>query len=121
MKRDPELVRSILVTMESHPTYMAMLDDLEAVTDKPEIMVGHLKLLVDAGYVDVVRTSKGATMGWRLTWSGHEFLDATRDPEIWRKTREGAKKVGSASIPFMLEMATSYAKAKAIEMGIPLG
>jgi hypothetical protein len=32
----------------------------------------------------------------RLTWNGHEFLDAVRDDEVWRRTKEGARKAGNA-------------------------
>lgn len=50
-----------------------------------------------------------------MTWNGHEFLDAVRDPEIWQKTKDGASKVGSASIEFLWEMAKAYAKHLAKE------
>ena len=50
-----------------------------------------------------------------LTWQGHEFLNSIRDPEVWSKTKEGAKKVGNFSIQFIGEIAKAYAKHVAKE------
>ena len=41
---------------------------------------------------------------------GHEFLDTLRDPEIWRRTKQGAKKIGSASIDVLFTLGKAYAK-----------
>lgn len=119
MKRDPDLVRSILAKIEDYPDFIASLSVVGELAD-PRLVVGHLKLLEDENYLDCARSPKGAVMGWRITWKGHEFIEATRDPDVWSKTKAGAKKVGSASIPFMLELATGYVKAKATALGLPM-
>lgn len=46
----------------------------------------------------------------RLTYSGHEFLEAVRDGEVWRRTKEGAEKAGVAGLGFLLEMGKVYSK-----------
>ena len=46
----------------------------------------------------------------RLTYKGHEFLDTIRDGEVWELTKNGAEKVGSASLSLMLELGKAYGK-----------
>jgi hypothetical protein len=98
MKRDMELVRDILLKIEAakDPTLTDLLppnatqDDLEAVTY-------NFGLLVGAGFAEGNAYHTMTSENWhdiKLTWQGHELLEAIRDPEIWRRTKEGAKKVG---------------------------
>ena len=55
----------------------------------------HVMILNEAGLIDACDLS---TMGrgnsdWRpkrLTWNGHEFLDAARNDSIWNKAKEKA-------------------------------
>jgi hypothetical protein len=51
----------------------------------------------------------------RLTWSGHEFLDNVRDPEIWRRTKEGADKVGGFSLEVLGASAKGFIKKQVSE------
>jgi hypothetical protein len=55
-----------------------------------------------------------------MTWLGHEFLDSVRDPDIWRKTKEGASVAGSIGFEIVLEIAKGWARQKAQNIGIPL-
>lgn len=117
MKRDMDLVREILLKAEQHndaivPTFYTSANKL--------VTQGHLQMLVDAGYLAHVKSIAGGGYGWRLTWAGHEFIDEVRDEEIWRKTKEGAEKVGSWSIKLLGEIASGFVRAKAIEMGLPI-
>jgi Hypothetical protein (DUF2513) len=48
----------------------------------------------------------------RLTWEGHDFLDAIRDPEIWCKTKSGAEEVGSFTFDLLKELAVGLIKTK---------
>ena len=51
----------------------------------------------------------------RLTYAGHEFLDAVRDGEVWRRTKEGAAKAGGAGLKLMLQLGVAYGKQVAAE------
>ncbi len=64
--------------------------------------------LLEAGYI------KGKTYSYdnildtlitALIWNGHEYLDTIRSPEVWRKTKTIAGKMGSVSLTFMSQMA----------------
>ena len=48
-----------------------------------------------------------------LRWTGHEFLETIRDPDVWRMTKQGASQVGGLSLDFMKQLATAYLKQKA--------
>jgi len=124
MKRDMDLVRNILLRLENSDKIRngaAVLSDLA----DDSLVQGHLELLEDAGYLEQKNWKphpEGVTMrmGWRITWAGHEFLDTVRDPEIWRKTKAGAEKLGSWTIKLLADMATGYVRVKAQELGLPL-
>jgi len=47
-----------------------------------------------------------------LTWHGHEFLDAIRDPEIWRRTKEGANKAGGFTVSLLADLAKGLIKTQ---------
>jgi hypothetical protein len=127
MTRDMELVRSILLLVESSDVPPSMDDVLGQLPErKSEEVAYHLKMMIEqVGFLNAI--SVGAIEGdsWidlELTWSGHEFLEAVRDPEVWRRTKEGAQKAGNAGLGFMWELAKAYAKHVAKErLGIDKG
>ena len=69
-----ELVRKILEAGEEFPgTTGNLLDNtIEGYTD--EQIDHHLNIMSDAGYIILVKSSAS----FRLTWSGHNFLDDLR-------------------------------------------
>ena len=73
-------------------------------------------LLDDAGLVDFWNLRSGAKSDAipiaGLTWRGHDFLDSVRDPEIWRKTKEGATKAGGFTLDLLMDLAKAIIKAK---------
>lgn len=101
MNRNMNLIRDILCKVESYDLAI----DTEEITitgySRREIEY-HFLLLLEAGLlhaqIDDTRLDDeyGRWVGLRLTWSGHEFLDAARNNEIWDKamhtvaTRTGA-------------------------------
>jgi hypothetical protein len=68
-------------------------------TQTPE-EVYQIALMKDAGLVDAETYSNlgkpsSATI-FRLTWAGHDFLDASRDNTIWKKAVEHVIKPGTS-------------------------
>jgi hypothetical protein len=47
-----------------------------------------------------------------LTYDGHTFLDTVRDETVWRETKKVASKFSSVSLPILLDIGSSYLKAK---------
>lgn len=112
MKRDMELIRRLLMSVEGEePT-----PDLTGYTEEQRVY--HMALLIEAGLLDgTVRTNSiGYPDGYRvrkLTWAGHEFLDAARDDTIWRKAKtEILKPAASWTFGLVLEWLKAEAKKK---------
>jgi hypothetical protein len=95
MKPDFDLIRELLLKLESLPIsageiYSFGPEDREIAIDgySTENMECDLSLLRDIGFIDCPgpQPMLGITyLG--LTWSGRDYLDAVRDPEIWRKAK----------------------------------
>jgi len=98
MKRDMDLVREILLAIESFPFDGDAHEILIQGRSQIEISY-HLKILCEAGLVDALDASSmdGPLFIPRsLTWSGHEFLDASRDPSRWAQAKALMVKAGGS-------------------------
>lgn len=111
MKRDMELIRKLLLLIESNEDDNKELK-IPNSWDRREVAY-HLKVLDDAGFVTNNTKWADDEPMWlyaSLTWDGHEFLDSIRNDNIWNKTKEGIKSKGLelASVP--LDILMEYAK-----------
>jgi len=90
MKRDMDLVRWILSEIEKQPSYNDEIN-LEREDYPSEVVFYHIMLLHEAGLI-VARDESGINdLHWvpeRLTWQGHEFLEAAKDDSRWNKAKE---------------------------------
>jgi hypothetical protein len=114
-----DLIRELLLKLEACPLRMG--DAVTMTPESPSLAVPgydavqinyHMNLIHEAGFINDSGSSQ-PMLGFifcGLTWKGHEFLDTLRDPEIWRRTKEGAKKIGSASIDLLFTLGKAYAK-----------
>jgi DNA-binding PadR family transcriptional regulator len=125
-----ELVRSLLLrieemaeTAEKAEKHAGLTFDVEEVRKgleayTPSRVLYHLHLLQKAGFVEGRELlSSGNKVNQfeidGITWEGHEFLDDVRDPELWRRTKDGAKQAGVASLGLLWEFARGYIKLEA--------
>lgn len=113
VKRDNDLVRDILLRVESADGPVE-LSDLGIDAYAPQEVAYHVELLNEAGYLEAVFAfGDGVTQDAfisRLTWSGHEFLDAVRDDSTWSRTKSTiTDAVGSASLEVVKAVATAVA------------
>ncbi|MEL6485794.1 MAG: DUF2513 domain-containing protein [Pseudomonadota bacterium] len=115
MKRDMDLIREMLLWMEEHEDRIIYLNEFSKFPREEELTLGHLRQLISGGFVEILSEN-----AYGITWEGHEFLEKIRDPEVWRKTKEGASKLNSWGVKLLGEIATGFIKAKAIELGLPL-
>jgi hypothetical protein len=106
MKRDMELIRQILQSAEA----LDFVDDepYERYWAKTPSEAYQIALMKDAGLVDAeIDTTNGIPYGAsiiRLTWSGHDFLDSSRDSKIWKLAKEHVIKPGASwSFSILLE------------------
>jgi hypothetical protein len=112
MKRDMDLIRAILLSVETEEHGFAPKIEIPDYTQ--EEIGYHAVLLGEAGLAVVSNiTTFGAkspqAMVIRLTWSGHEFLDAARDKTIWNQAKD---KIGSATIQVWMTVLCALALKK---------
>lgn len=102
MKPDPEYMRNLLVTLQESARCWPTTGELDqAGIEVSEKLVFHLELLDDQGLIQskaedglfgVEDVTDGevywADTALRLTASGHEFIEAMNQPEIWTIVKE---------------------------------
>lgn len=125
MNRDMDLVRTILLVVAQEDGGGTEWVNLGIADIENNTLVEHLFLMEEAGLIEGEDVTTQQGRGFkvrRLTWRGHDFLDAVRDDSIWEKTKAGANKAGTAGIEFMWEIAKAYGKEAVKEkLGIDLG
>lgn len=121
MRLDKDLIREILLAVEASNHDPSGWMELEIPGHTPEEVSYHVQLLDEAGFLEAQELTSLDGCEWRpkrLTYQGHEFLDTIRDGELWKLTKEGAKKIGVTSVQALIAIAKTYAQQKLIEHGI---
>ncbi|MGA3169662.1 MAG: DUF2513 domain-containing protein [Chthoniobacteraceae bacterium] len=119
MKRDMELVRLLLLRVEQGEVPAALGSYPE------EEIVYNSALMIEAGLIKG-RTVYDAAVGQvtgtimeRLTWEGHDFLDAARNETVWNKAKEKVLKPGiSWTFSILLEYLKAEARAQMQKHGL---
>lgn len=90
MKRDMNLIREILLYVESTDETQLSGCALRIAGHDDQVVGRHVQLLAEAGllHANVLETDQGPVLAQvsRLSWAGHEFLDAARNEGVWSKT-----------------------------------
>jgi hypothetical protein len=120
MKRDMDLIRKLLLRIEAEhlragsALFLSVREPpLRLPGDDPDNVDYAMRLIADAGFLDLTKTQGADSYGLRgISWRGHEFLDSVRDPEIWRQTKEGASKAGAFTIELLTDLAKGFVKTQ---------
>lgn len=107
MKRDFDLIRKLILTIEDDSQNVSFIE----INGYSKDQIGyHAYLLVDAGLakgIDVT-TIHDALPQWQvlhLTSAGHDFADTARNESIWQKAKEIVKgKAGGVTIDVMKQV-----------------
>lgn len=115
MTRDMALVREILLKVE-RDDQGGLPDEVLRIDGYDDQIVGrHAQLMHEAGllHAHIIETDRGVVraMVFRLTWAGHEFLDAARHESIWSKTVTRLKSEAVA-VPFEVMKTVLIAELK---------
>jgi hypothetical protein len=118
MKRDMDLIRELLLRLESLPLRPGSI--VHITPDAEEIAIAghdadqieyHLSQIAKAGLIDQGGVEPMIGIGFRsLTWDGHDFLDSVRDPRIWEKTKKGIEGAGGFTVELMKDLAKGFVK-----------
>ncbi len=82
MKRDPDLIRAILLAVEAD-SRCEILHLPSFPNNSRESVHFHVRLLVDKGLLKTPFPDRSVSQDWlclRLTWEGYDLLDHIRDP-----------------------------------------
>ena len=95
MKRDMDIIRLLLLQVESGEEQAGMADYTES-----QILY-HCELAIEAGLLEgrAIRGSQGdvqAAKLRKLTWHGHEFLDSARDDALWIQAKRKVVSTGGS-------------------------
>jgi DNA-binding PadR family transcriptional regulator len=85
MKRDLNLIRQLLLIIESAET--TSLSQMHGLNPSDQQVQYHLRLLVDAGLVRGVGLTNDGAICVRLTWEGHELLELARNEQLWERAK----------------------------------
>lgn len=122
MKRDMDLIRELLLKLEALPIRQGGVVHIALYENDPEDDLRidgftfdqieyHLNLIDQAGLiVGAGNRPMTGILFKSLSWEGHDFLDSIRDPEVWRKTRNGVKEVGGFTFELVKDLAKGFVK-----------
>lgn len=110
MQRNMDLVRKILMQIESAPSGRAP-GNFGIQSFSPEEIGYHAHIMMQEGLIDAFDSTRRGGPGPEaiptgLTWKGHEFLDLARDQERWNRAKAIIAKVGGAPIPVWMKLLT---------------
>ncbi len=113
MKRDMDLVRLILMKIEDKPNNRPEMEFNIDGYEAKEVLY-HLTLLEEAKLIEGMHLSSRDGGGkvvhpTRLTWTGHEFMDASRDPTRWDQAKVAAAKAGGFGLDIFAKLLASMA------------
>ncbi len=115
MKRDMELIRTILLRAEASETAQIPDTSLDGYDD--DVVAYHNYLIADAGLAEGRDCSTRAKPGpyWKLrhlTSAGHDFIDASREQTRWNTAK---KKLGDATLAAYTAVLAAMAKKAALD------
>jgi hypothetical protein len=123
MQRDPDLIRTILLAVESSSGPGMLRFPVIDGFSQSEVQF-HIYLMLQAGLLETPFPERWPRREWLalgLTWQGYDFLDHVRDPANWRRIKAGARKVGNWSIDTLAALGRGAVIAEAARLGIAIG
>jgi hypothetical protein len=110
MKRDDDFIRALLFEAESSDQDLMIFEDLSPTLEDEKRKV-HTLLLCDSGFF-----ARNGQYRYRITNQGHDYLAVIRDDTIWKKTKEGAAKLGGGTLGMMRDLALALAKQRIADL-----
>jgi hypothetical protein len=124
MRRDMDFIREFLLSIENGQNEVHTLSKEVAANkgyrdgrglenEVAQKLLGHIKILEQANLIEVKDVPPyGEKKIIDLTWQGHDLIEPIRDPETWRKTKDGALKAGGWTVELLKEIAKGLIKRK---------
>lgn len=123
MRRDMDLIRDLMLKLEGlvlHPGaivhFKADDDDIQMPGYTSDEIQYHLRLLVEASFIEPGKGTMQGFMFRSITWAGHDFVDSVRSPEVWAKTKKGAEAAGGFTVDLLKDLAKGFVKKQIEEL-----
>lgn len=107
MKRDMDLFRKLLLTIEERP-FSGQWTSVEVEGYNKQEVTYHAMLAEEAGFINATFLLADDFVVERLTYAGHEFLDAARSDTLWQKAKQMLLKNAGALTVEGLKLALSH-------------
>jgi len=106
MERNWDKIREILIKLEEMSPDKGRLRLSDFPPEEAHVYSYNVELLIESGLIHgemskTVGKQASDFLAIRLTWEGHEFLDAIRSDSVWNKTKSSFIK-GGLSMTFDL-------------------
>lgn len=114
MKRDMDLVRHVLVTVEDADSQVEYGELVTTAWDM-QMVAYHVEIMYQYGLLDataIKEANGGVTRGFvnGLTWAGQDYLDAIRNDAVWERTKRIVRDtLGSTTMDIIKKVAVSVA------------
>lgn len=101
MKRDMELIKAILLSIEERcdgkESYHPTRDSVEyKYSGTDAAFERHCRLIAEHNLAHAITDLRSGIVFLSLTWEGHDFLDSAREPKVWNKVKGYAGRVSFA-------------------------
>jgi len=109
MKRNMDLIRALLLALErddDNPQEIAKYPQKEVAYNAALIIEAGLAegAVATGGFNEILRADLD-----RLTWKGHDFIEAARDDTLWAKAKDKVMKPGAS---FTFEIVKEWLKTE---------
>lgn len=103
MRRNPELVRKLMLAIEQ--TSQPLTDQAQIDSYPRDEVAYHMRLIIEAGFAqgDVLEDHSGGNTTVsrnvvivRMTNAGHDFIDSVRGDTVWNAVTEKVKTLGGS-------------------------
>lgn len=125
MKRDWDVIREVLLEVESLSPDERNRFSYGEGEDQDSAKVAHALLLWKAGFIeglDASSTMGSVVMCPDLTWQGHDLLDTLRSKAVWERIKKTSKDTGiELTFDTVKMLGTAAVKWVAAQAGIDLG
>jgi hypothetical protein len=111
VKRNMDLLRLIEEDDQLDGTSWISSEHFHIEGRTPQEIAYHLTMLSNEGFI-TAQLGMEMPLVSKLTWNGHEFLDDTRDPGVWEKTKERAKGLTGIGVAFIWELAKAEIRTR---------
>jgi hypothetical protein len=124
MKRDMDLIRELMLKLEELPVGPG--DNVHIQPDNGSLLVEgssvvpvgeysadeieyHLSLIEKARFIEPTRHGPAVGIMFKgLSWSGHDFLDSVRSPDVWDRTKQAVSTAGGFTVDLLVFAAKTY-------------